>query len=129
MTVKPKASQSTDIICYGSQYIYQIQPICMWVQLSILCIPGSLLLPLFKALAWIFLMSALPLVSPEKYIKHFMSSFGMDGLSHIHSDLTSYWIAELDDHVQCSRNCAYNKGTDDTKYNAWKKIKSLEETI
>jgi hypothetical protein len=65
MTVKPKASQSIDSIYCGSQYIYQIPPVLMQVQPSVLHAPGSPLLPLFKALTQIFLMLALPLVSPD----------------------------------------------------------------
>jgi hypothetical protein len=52
----------------------------------------------------------------HEYIKHFVSSFGTDGLSCIHSDLTSHWIVELDDHDQHSRNCAYNEDMDEAEY-------------
>jgi hypothetical protein len=65
MTVKPKASQSTDSICCSSQYIYQIQPVLVQEQLLILHTPGSLPLPLFKVLMWIFLASVLLPVSPH----------------------------------------------------------------
>jgi hypothetical protein len=53
MTVKPKASQSADSICCGPWYIYQILPVLAPAWLTILCMPGSPLPPLFKALAWI----------------------------------------------------------------------------
>jgi hypothetical protein len=57
------------------------------------------------------------------------NTFVMDGLSHIHSNLTSHWIVELDDHVRHSRNFAYNEGLDKTEYRAWQTIKSLDKTI
>jgi hypothetical protein len=65
----------------------------------------------------------------HEYVKHFVSSFGTDGLSRIHRDLTSHWIAELDDHIQCSGKHAYNEGMDKAKYNMQQKIQLLEETI
>jgi hypothetical protein len=45
--VKPKVLQSTDSICCGPWYIYQIWPVLMQAQLTIFCVPGSPALPLF----------------------------------------------------------------------------------